>query len=68
MVQFFFIFHVNSSILGRDCKKYSLNNTGPCINGGTLTCRGDEVAPEITCQCPPHYEGKFCEVKIEKVQ
>nr|XP_022345014.1 uncharacterized protein LOC111137705 isoform X2 [Crassostrea virginica] len=51
----------------RDCKKYSLNNTGPCINGGTLTCRGDEVAPEITCQCPPHYEGKFCEVKIEKV-
>nr|XP_022345010.1 uncharacterized protein LOC111137704 isoform X2 [Crassostrea virginica]XP_022345011.1 uncharacterized protein LOC111137704 isoform X2 [Crassostrea virginica] len=50
-----------------DCKKYSLNNTGPCINGGKLTCRGEEVAPEITCQCPPNYEGKFCEIKIENV-
>ena len=68
MVQFFYIYLVKSWILGPDCKKYSLNNTGPCINGGKLTCRGDEVAPEITCQCPPNYEGKFCEIKIEKVQ
>ena len=67
MVQFIYIFLVKSWILGPDCKKYSLNNTGPCINGGKLTCRGDEDA-EITCQCPPNYEGKFCEIKIEKVQ
>ena len=26
------------------------------------------MAPEITCQCPPNYEGKFCEIKIENVQ
>ncbi|XP_078336796.1 uncharacterized protein LOC111138294 [Crassostrea virginica] len=49
------------------CKKYSLNNNGPCINGGKLTCRRDEMAPEITCQCPPNYEGRLCEVKIENV-
>nr|XP_022344868.1 uncharacterized protein LOC111137621 [Crassostrea virginica] len=49
------------------CKKYSLNSTGPCINGGKLNCKGEEVAPEITCQCPPNYEGKFCEIKIENV-
>ena len=54
---------------GPDCKKYSLNSTGPCINGGRPTCRGEEeVAPEITCECPPNYEGKFCEVKVENVQ
>ena len=52
---------------GPDCKMYSLNNTGPCINGGRPTCRGEEVAPEITCQCLPNYEGKFCEVKFENV-
>nr|XP_022337974.1 uncharacterized protein LOC111133669 isoform X2 [Crassostrea virginica] len=50
-----------------DCKRYSLNNNGPCINGGKLTCRGDEVAPSSTCVCPPNYEGMFCEEKIEKV-
>nr|XP_022286208.1 uncharacterized protein LOC111099126 [Crassostrea virginica] len=49
------------------CEKYSLNNNGSCINGGRLTCRGGEVAPEITCQCPPNYEGKFCEKMIENV-
>nr|XP_022337865.1 uncharacterized protein LOC111133633 [Crassostrea virginica] len=48
-----------------DCSKYSLNNNGPCINGGTLTCQGDEMVPEITCQCPPNYNGRFCENKIE---
>ncbi|XP_052717999.1 uncharacterized protein LOC128190127 isoform X3 [Crassostrea angulata] len=50
-----------------DCQKYSLNNNGPCINGGKLTCKGDEVAPYITCECPPNYQGKFCEEKIENV-
>nr|XP_022306795.1 uncharacterized protein LOC111113101 [Crassostrea virginica] len=50
-----------------DCKKYSLNNNGPCINGGNLTCKGEEVAPEVTCQCPPNYEGDLCEKRIEKI-
>lgn len=53
--------------LGPDCKNYSLNNEGPCINGGKLTCNGDEVAPEIICECPPHYKGMFCEDKMENV-
>lgn len=46
---------------------YSLNNNGPCINGGKLPCKGDEVAPEIQCECPPHYHGMFCEDKMENV-
>nr|XP_022345953.1 uncharacterized protein LOC111138331 [Crassostrea virginica] len=50
-----------------DCRNYSLNNTGPCINGGTLNCEGDEVAPNINCLCPPNYEGMFCENRIENV-
>nr|XP_022303736.1 uncharacterized protein LOC111111200 [Crassostrea virginica] len=50
-----------------DCKKYSLNNNGPCINGGKLTCKGYEVAPEVTCQCPPNFEGHLCEIKIENI-
>nr|XP_022308319.1 uncharacterized protein LOC111114321 [Crassostrea virginica] len=50
-----------------DCKKYSLKNNGPCINGGKLTCKGDEVAPEVTCQCPPNFEGRLCEIKIENI-
>eukprot|EP00105_Crassostrea_gigas_P046294 XP_019930442.1 PREDICTED: uncharacterized protein LOC105347193 isoform X2 [Crassostrea gigas] len=50
-----------------DCQKYSLNNKGPCINGGKLTCKGDEVAPHITCECPPNFQGKFCEEKMENV-
>lgn len=53
--------------LGPDCKMHSLNNKGPCINGGNLTCTGDEVAPTITCKCPPHYKGNFCEEKMENV-
>lgn len=60
-------FHPLSSLKGPDCKKYSLNNNGPCINGGKLTCNGDEVAPHITCECPPNYQGKFCEEKLENV-
>lgn len=50
-----------------DCKKYSLDSNGPCINGGKLTCKGNEVAPHITCECPPNYQGKFCEEKMENV-
>uniref|UniRef100_A0A8W8JUS8 EGF-like domain-containing protein n=1 Tax=Magallana gigas TaxID=29159 RepID=A0A8W8JUS8_MAGGI len=50
-----------------DCFRYSLNNKGPCINGGNLTCKGDEVAPAITCKCPPNYQGMFCEEKMENV-
>lgn len=46
---------------------YSLNNNGPCINGRKLSCKGDEVASEITCECPPHYQGMFCEDKMENV-
>ena len=46
---------------------YSLNNNGPCINGGKLTCKGQEVAPNITCECPPNYSGAFCENKVENV-
>lgn len=51
----------------RDCKMYSLNKKGPCINGGNLTCKGDEVAPAITCRCPPQYKGMFCEEKMENI-
>ncbi|XP_078330616.1 uncharacterized protein LOC111111529 [Crassostrea virginica] len=62
---------VNSDIVTQlkcpDCKKYSLNNKGPCINGGTLICKGDEVAPEVTCQCPSNYEGRLCENRIENI-
>lgn len=47
---------------------YSLNKKGPCINGGNLTCKGDEVAPAITCRCPPQYKGMFCEEKMENVK
>lgn len=46
---------------------YSLNNNGPCINGGNLTCKEDVVAPDITCDCPPNYKGMFCEEKMENV-
>nr|XP_022344478.1 uncharacterized protein LOC111137335 [Crassostrea virginica]XP_022344479.1 uncharacterized protein LOC111137335 [Crassostrea virginica]XP_022344480.1 uncharacterized protein LOC111137335 [Crassostrea virginica] len=50
-----------------NCRRYSLGNNGPCINGGNLTCKGNEVAPDITCLCPPNYIGMFCETKIENV-
>ena len=33
-----------------------------------MICYGDEVAPEVTCQCPPNYEGRLCENKIENVR
>ena len=52
---------------GHICKKYSLNSKGPCINGGKLNCIGEEVAPKVTCQCPPNYEGHLCENRIENV-
>nr|XP_034336848.1 uncharacterized protein LOC105347193 isoform X8 [Crassostrea gigas] len=50
-----------------DCLKYSMNRKGPCINGGILTCKGNEVAPNINCRCPPNYKGMFCEERIENV-
>lgn len=46
---------------------YSLNNNGPCINGGRPSCKENEVAPEITCECPSNYGGMFCEEKMENV-
>lgn len=70
---FYWVITYNLSIflllacLGPDCKIHSLNNKGPCINGGNLTCNGDEVAPAIKCTCPPHYKGNFCEDKMENV-
>lgn len=50
-----------------DCSMYSLNKKGPCINGGILICKGEKVAPLITCECPPHYKGMFCEEKMENI-
>lgn len=50
-----------------DCFRYSLKNKGPCINGGILTCKGEEVALNITCDCPPPYKGMFCEKKMENI-
>lgn len=54
-------------VVGPDCLMYSLNNKGPCINGGKLSCRGDKVDPNMICECPPHYKGMFCEDKMENV-
>ncbi|XP_062597201.1 uncharacterized protein LOC134258672 isoform X2 [Saccostrea cucullata] len=50
-----------------DCEKYSLNNTGPCINGGILNCENDALAPDIQCDCPNGYSGMFCENEMQKV-
>lgn len=50
--------------LGGDCKRYSLNNVGFCINGGKLNCKGDEVVYEIKCECLLNVRGVFCEEKI----
>lgn len=51
---------------GPDCKMYSSNNKGPCINGGKLTCKGDEVAPIIICECPLNYNGVVLRGKDRK--
>ncbi|XP_048760960.2 uncharacterized protein LOC125670065 [Ostrea edulis] len=50
-----------------DCKKHSVDNKGPCINGGNLTCTKDVLAPEIACNCPKGYSGMFCESKMLQV-
>lgn len=53
--------------IGPDCLMYSMKRNGPCINGGILTCKGNEVVPNINCLCPPNYEGMFCEEKLENL-
>lgn len=50
-----------------DCRKYSVNKTGPCLNGGTFICETEMLAIDITCLCPETFSGKFCENKIEPV-
>lgn len=52
-----------------DCEKYSLNNKGPCINGGSLNCNitGNVMAPHIQCDCLPGYTGMFCENHMQKM-
>lgn len=32
-----------------------------------LTCKGNEVVPNINCLCPPNYVGMFCGEKLENV-
>lgn len=51
---------------GPDCKMYSSNNKGPFINGDKLTCKGDEVAPIIICECPLNYNGVVLRGKDRK--
>lgn len=62
------VFYIYFAYECPDCKKYSLNSTGPWMNGGKVYCRVEEVTPEITCQCLPNYGGTFCEIKIENEQ
>nr|XP_022328087.1 uncharacterized protein LOC111127271 [Crassostrea virginica] len=45
-----------------ECEMYSVNKTGPCLNGGTIKkCEDKQIAADITCSCPPYYFGNFCE-------
>lgn len=50
-----------------DCRKYSVNKTGPCLNGGTLICKSKTLPIDSTCLCPKSFSGKYCEKKIEPV-
>ena len=63
---FFFIL-VSLQLSGSDCKKYSVNNTGPCLNGGTIIDCGSELVGSIKCVCPPNFTGRFCQYKIVTV-
>lgn len=46
-----------------ECKHYSENKNGPCLNGGNLICEPSTLASEATCNCPAPYSGRFCETK-----
>lgn len=50
-----------------DCRKYSVNETGPCLNGGTLICKPQTLSTDLTCLCPESFSGRYCENKIEPV-
>ncbi|XP_061166915.1 uncharacterized protein LOC133175813 [Saccostrea echinata] len=44
------------------CRDYSINQTGPCLNGGKVSCTSDdELAADLFCSCPKNYSGTFCE-------
>lgn len=49
------------------CKKYSVNKTGPCLNGGAVICEPKMLAIHLRCSCPESFSGKYCENKIEQV-
>lgn len=52
---------------GEDCRKYSVNKTGPCLNGGSLICKPKTLPIHSTCLCPESFSGNYCENKIEPV-
>lgn len=52
---------------GEECKKYSENKNGPCLNGGNLICEGDTLVTEASCNCSESFSGKFCEIKTVPV-
>lgn len=45
------------------CKQYSENKNGPCLNGGNLLCEGNILVTEASCNCSESFSGKFCEIK-----
>uniref|UniRef100_K1QKH7 Uncharacterized protein n=1 Tax=Magallana gigas TaxID=29159 RepID=K1QKH7_MAGGI len=48
---------------GEQCKQYSENKNGPCLNGGNLLCEGNILVTEASCNCSESFSGKFCEIK-----
>ncbi|KAK3097597.1 hypothetical protein FSP39_011280 [Pinctada imbricata] len=50
-----------SCIDGQDCKNYSLNQRGPCLNNGTFRCKDRQLAKDIKCSCPEGYSGYYCQ-------
>lgn len=61
IVSYGFLILVYLQLSGSDCKKYSVNNRGPCLNGGKINDCGEELAADITCLCPPNFSGRFCQ-------
>ncbi|XP_062606737.1 neurogenic locus Notch protein-like isoform X2 [Saccostrea cucullata] len=43
------------------CKDYSVDYSGPCLNGGTINCGPDILAADAKCSCLPDFSGRFCE-------